>query len=183
MRELYFLHSSSRAVDVRDSQHVECIRSIVFDADSRLMAVAGDDKLISVWETATWSVVARGRPQKKVAAIAFAPSHAPTHVFAGDRFGDIVSFPLPPAVLEVARGGILSSSSSSSAASADAATLQPCARTSFGHYSQITSLVLAGSPQRPLLISGDVDTRLRVGRFPHTFDIVSMCLGNRECVV
>jgi hypothetical protein len=54
------------------------------------------------------------------------------------------------------------------------------AKVSFGHFSQVTMMTLIGSAEHPLLVSGDADERLRVGRFPATFDIQSMCLGHRK---
>ncbi len=103
----------------------------------------------------------------------FGPPAAPTHILAGDRFGDISAFVLPPPVRAAlghapsaasasapAAASSLSSSSSaaatataaSAASAAQAAAQELDARASFGHFSQCTALVAAGSAARPLIV-------------------------------
>jgi WD40 repeat protein len=153
--------STGALVSLQGCQHTGCIRAMSFDANSTFFAVSGDDKLVLVWDVATWNVRASLRHVKKVSALVFTPSQ----LFVADRFGDVVAFPLPANLAE-----------------ANAVELKEEPRSSFGHFSQVTSMIQGGSIDRPVLITGDVDTRIRVCRFPHTFDIVSMCLGNEKCV-
>ena len=38
-------------------QHSDVIRSVVFSPDGKLLVTSGQDRKVTVWETATWTVV------------------------------------------------------------------------------------------------------------------------------
>jgi hypothetical protein len=49
--------SARAAVQLPPSPHTECIRTIAFDADSLVCATSGDDKVVAIWETKTWTLL------------------------------------------------------------------------------------------------------------------------------
>ena len=164
--------SAGRLVDAPALHAREVVRGVVFDATSHWLAIGGDDKIVRVFDTATWTLRATSVPTggaKKFAAVIFAPAAAgadhPSHVICADRFGDVLVLALTPPV-----------------GASTSWTLVPDEARHFGHFSACTSLVLAGTAAAPLVVSADCDERIRVARWPHTFDIQSMCLAHTLCV-
>lgn len=127
-------------------------------------------------------------------------NEAPSHILLSDRFGDVN-------VLAIQPNNVSAISSVPSSASAPASSIQSLLKLnlvqdemlSFGHFSLCSTLTMGGPANRPLVdsysfhlysrsttrgshqvFSGDGDHRLRVARWPATFDIQAVCLGNER---
>jgi len=166
-------HVGARRVlsaDLAAHRHSESVRAIAFSEDGAMLATSGDDKRLLIFATSTWTLLASylsPTHPKKITALAFAPArsaHPPSHILLADRFGDVQALTL-------------------TAPSPTTLTLSLDVRASFGHFSLVSSLGLAGTVTHPLVISADADQRIRVAHWPHTFNIQSICLAHELYVV
>eukprot|EP00455_Lapot_gusevi_P035232 TRINITY_DN389_c0_g1_i2.p1 TRINITY_DN389_c0_g1~~TRINITY_DN389_c0_g1_i2.p1 ORF type:complete len:530 (+),score=177.72 TRINITY_DN389_c0_g1_i2:99-1592(+) len=156
-----------QSADLENQQPQDTIRCIDFDAQSQYCAVSGDDKNLVIFKTSDWSTVFILKEKKKISALRFSP-HPSSHLLVSDRFGDVHAYRLS-AVEEKSEHGTESKLS-----------LTLDAQTSFGHFSSVG--VLEFGLNGKVLISGDADERLRVCRWPLTYDILSFCLGHSQFI-
>ncbi|KAL2645446.1 hypothetical protein R1flu_013033 [Riccia fluitans] len=78
------------------ARHGEAIRAISFNDKGNFFSSAGDDKLVKLWNTESWSCIKTIRLPKKVTSVAF--SKDSKWVLFADKFGAV--YTLPTAVKE-----------------------------------------------------------------------------------
>ncbi|KAG0494860.1 hypothetical protein HPP92_005854 [Vanilla planifolia] len=150
--------------DIGDPSHTDTIRVICFGANGRLFASAGDDKLVKIWKTDSWTYIANVYSEKRVSTVAI--SHDGLFVTFADKFGVVWIYGLEDC-------------QSKSAAHKKAVTL-------LSHYcSIITSLKI--SPDGQFIASADRDFKIRITVFPKepmigAHEIQSFCLGHADFV-
>jgi len=142
------------ASETSNEAHTAPIRSLCFSRDGEILASGADDKLVKVWDVATWKCYLSKPLVKKVTAVVLTADAAA--VVGSDKFGDVCSF----------------------AATRDGADEDP--KFLLGHMSLVTTMVLNPSCDR--LITADRDEHIRVSHFPDGFDIDMMCLGHKTFV-
>ncbi|KAG6545968.1 hypothetical protein Mapa_012629 [Marchantia paleacea] len=93
LRIFDFLKNAPVAVkdNTTPGNHGEAIRAVAFNDEGTFFASAGDDKLVKLWNTDTWSCVKTIRLPKKVTAVAF--SKDSKWVLFADKFGAVHCLP------------------------------------------------------------------------------------------
>ncbi|BBN11292.1 tRNA (guanine-N(7)-)-methyltransferase subunit TRM82 [Marchantia polymorpha subsp. ruderalis] len=93
LRIFDFLKNTPVAVEdnTTPGKHGEAIRAVAFNEEGTLFASAGDDKLVKLWITETWSCVKTTRLPKKVTSVAF--SKDSKWVLFADKFGAVHCLP------------------------------------------------------------------------------------------
>lgn len=145
--------------------HKDSIRAILYGANGKLFASAGDDKVVKIWSAETWRCISTVCSEKRVSAVAI--SNDGQHVCFADKFGvvwvvDLHDLDGNPAVVDKKAAPLLA------------------------HYcSIITSLEF--SPDGQFVISADRDFKIRVTVFPKrpldgAHEIQSFCLEHTEFV-
>lgn len=80
---------SQRAVAIKEittsSGHQDAIKAIGFNKEGNMFVSAGDDKLVKLWDTKTWSCSKTSQTHKKVSAAAF--SYDNKWIVFADKFG------------------------------------------------------------------------------------------------
>ncbi|GAQ84245.1 WD repeat containing protein [Klebsormidium nitens] len=142
-------------------RHREAIRAIAFHPSGALFASGGDDKLVKVWDTATWTCRKTVSGPKKISSVVF--SADARWLCFSDKYGivHVTSTGGPGDAVDSAEAGIKQ-------------LLAHCS-------SIITSLAM--SPDGRFIASADRDYKLRVSVFPATPlagapEIQSFCLGH-----
>ncbi|DBA81758.1 TPA: WD repeat-containing protein 4 [Trebouxia sp. C0004] len=140
-------------------RHAAPIRAVAFDATGKYFLTAGDEKLVKVWDTMSWSLLQTINSPKKITAAVF--SNNSSLVAFADKFGDVLTAKLQP--------------SQSAPTSGPAAPL-------LGHLCSIVTS-LAFSPDGRQLVSTDQDCKVRVSTMPSephkgAHSIQSMCMGH-----
>ncbi|CAA7394809.1 unnamed protein product [Spirodela intermedia] len=144
--------------------HSGDVKAVAFGAEGNLFASAGNDKLVKVWATDSWSCIRSVCSEKRLSAVAI--SHDGHFVLFADKFGVIWIFSLD--------------------VGDDNASAEEKAVPLLGHYcSIITSLKF--SPDGQFIASADRDFKIRVTVFPKrplkgAHEIQSFCLGHTDFV-
>ncbi|GBG75282.1 hypothetical protein CBR_g19915 [Chara braunii] len=162
----------------RPDRHGDSIRACAFHPSGRFFASGGDDKLLKLWDTATWQCRRNIRHPKKISALTFSADGC--WVITADKFG----------VVHVA-------------AAHDATTVELCGASAdehadgektdvdqptqlLAHYSSIITSVAVSDDGR-FVASADRDFKVRVSVFPRqpkrgAHEIQSFCLGHTQFV-
>uniref|UniRef100_A0A6V7QY52 tRNA (guanine-N(7)-)-methyltransferase non-catalytic subunit n=1 Tax=Ananas comosus var. bracteatus TaxID=296719 RepID=A0A6V7QY52_ANACO len=155
----------SMLADSGGPSHSDTIRDITFCPNGSLFASAGDDKLVKIWRTDTWSCVRTVFTEKRVSAVAI--SCDGLYVTFADKFGLVWLVSLG----EDVEGHALVDN-------------KPVPI--LGHYcSIITSMKF--SPDGRFIATADRDFKIRITLFPKrplkgAHEIQSFCLGHTDYV-
>ncbi|KAJ3074378.1 WD repeat-containing protein 4 [Podochytrium sp. JEL0797] len=128
------------------------IRTIAFHKSGQWMAVASDSRNVEVWNLKTWELVAKKMLLKRPNALAFADDGDAEQVgdlVVADKFGDVYRIPV---------------------------TGSDKIKLLLGHCSLVTDMILCHSSN--LLLTSDRDEKIRISKFPDTFEIQGFCLGH-----
>ncbi|KND04607.1 uncharacterized protein SPPG_00324 [Spizellomyces punctatus DAOM BR117] len=128
------------------------IRALAYHPETRHLAVATETKELDVWDIGTYQKVSSRTTIKRANCLEF--SRDGERVLCGDKFGDVYSF------------------KSSDATDKESLML--------GHVSMLTAMAI--TPDGKHIITADRDEKIRVSRYPLSFDIVQFCLGHKEFV-
>ncbi|XP_065861126.1 uncharacterized protein [Euphorbia lathyris] len=151
--------------DSAEPFHKDSIRAIRYSKSGKLLVSAGDDKLVKIWSTDSWSCTSSVCSEKRVSAVAI--SNDELYVCFADKFGVVWVVDLDEL------------DGHKSLVNKKAAPL-------LAHYcSIITSLEF--SPDGQFILSADRDFKIRVTVFPKkpldgAHEIQSFCLGHTEFV-
>ncbi|KAJ1955039.1 tRNA (guanine-N(7)-)-methyltransferase non-catalytic subunit trm82 [Linderina pennispora] len=115
------------------------------------------DKGLYIYSTASWSIVREAETPKRANAVVFDPSGA--NVLAADKFGDVVRLTATPAT--------------------DGDSEKPVVL--LGHVSILCDIEFTHG-DRPYVLTCDRDEKLRVSRYPNSYNIQSFCLGHTAFV-
>ncbi|KAL2913801.1 tRNA (guanine-N(7)-)-methyltransferase non-catalytic subunit trm82 [Polyrhizophydium stewartii] len=132
----------------------ERIRGVCWNEATSTMAVSTDSKALQLWRTsgASWELLNSRQTIKRNNCVVFSPSGS--DVIVGDKFGDVYRFPVAD---PTKRAQLL-----------------------VGHVSMITDL--AWSHDRKFIITADRDEKIRVSKYPNSFEIERFCLGHEQYV-
>jgi tRNA (guanine-N(7)-)-methyltransferase subunit TRM82 len=122
--------------------------------DEDVCCVADSHKRLLMYETSSWSLIRQVSTERKVSLITFDSSGR--RVLVADRTGDVY----------------LIDCSDENA--------EPRVSLLMGHLSIILSLVITYDDR--FIVTADRDEKIRVSRFPNSYNIQSYCLGHREFV-
>jgi len=136
----------------QDETNKTNIRSISFNNDASILAVASDDKKLKFWDVKTGKCLSIKNTPKKVNSIVF-ESHG-KKVLIADGFGDVYSYSIDEEDGE--KESLL------------------------GHVSMLTDILL--SKDEKYVITSDRDEKIRVTRYPKTYIIHNFCLGHKEYI-
>ncbi|TPX67385.1 hypothetical protein SpCBS45565_g03869 [Spizellomyces sp. 'palustris'] len=133
------------------------IRALAYHPETRHLAVATETKELDVWDIGTYERVSSRMTIKRANCLEF--SKDGERVLCGDKFGDVYSF------------------KSSDTTDKESLIL--------GHVSMLTAMganMQAITPDGKHILTADRDEKIRVSRYPLSFDIVQFCLGHKEFV-
>ncbi|KAJ3408068.1 WD repeat-containing protein 4 [Chytridiales sp. JEL 0842] len=116
------------------------------------MIVTSDSKVMHSWDLSTMTRLGTWDTYKRPNVIKISPDGK--FILVGDKFGDVFSIPIDD---YESNGKLL-----------------------LGHVSIITDLTL--SRDGKYIITADRDEKIRVSKYPLTYDIQSFCLGHKEFV-
>jgi len=136
----------------------EPVRILKFSSDEAYFLTAGDDKVVRLYETGTFKLLTSKLMTKKIVAGDF--SFDGKFVVA-DKTGDVFALSMPDLAGDDESALIM------------------------GHLSQITNLAVAKSdivPGGGVIVTCDMDERVRVSRYPKAYVIESFLLGHASFV-
>ncbi|CAM6089284.1 unnamed protein product [Calypogeia fissa] len=141
-------------------RHGEAIRAVAFNKEGNLFSSAGDDKLVKLWDTNSWTCIKTTRVAKKVTGVSFTQDSK--WLLFADKFG--VVFVIP--------------TSTSEKLDEPVQLLAHCC-------SIITDLKM--SPEGKYIVTADRDFKIRVSVLPAVptngaHEIWSYCLGHTSFV-
>eukprot|EP01105_Mastigella_eilhardi_P024181 TRINITY_DN6266_c0_g1_i1.p1 TRINITY_DN6266_c0_g1~~TRINITY_DN6266_c0_g1_i1.p1 ORF type:complete len:422 (-),score=120.34 TRINITY_DN6266_c0_g1_i1:51-1286(-) len=129
-------------------------------AQRTLLATAGDEKAVKVWDvSAEHRLCFSFNTKKRISAMAFAQSGDALTLLLADKFGEVYAARVP-------------------AAAEAASAVTPSVV--LGHCSLVTCLAV--SPCSGYMATGDRDEKLRVSRFPAAHMIESFCMGHTQFI-
>mmetsp|Transcript_9228 Transcript_9228/g.19058 ORF Transcript_9228/g.19058 Transcript_9228/m.19058 type:complete len:457 (-) Transcript_9228:163-1533(-) len=164
---------SSKGVELVEEKealkHTAALRCLAFAQSGHLMASAGDDKLVKVWDTKTWKCLRSWLSPKKISAVQFSPKG--DWVFFANKFGEVLAASCSAAELEK-----------------EVTELKPGEGSNLvlGHCCSIITDILIPSDGRHI-ITCDRDEKIRTSRMPTdpsdgSHEIAAYCLGHRSFV-
>lgn len=128
------------------------IRVAAYSKSTQRIALFSDDKGLQVYEGTEYKKILSTKTLKRVMCASF--SDDGSSIFAGDRAGDVYKF------------------------STFDEKIQPLLL--LGSVSILTDLVF--SEDRKFMITADRDEKIRINRYPQTYEIVHFCLGHTEFI-
>ncbi|OUM68231.1 hypothetical protein PIROE2DRAFT_4109 [Piromyces sp. E2] len=128
------------------------IRSINFNNDASILAVASDDKNLKFWNVKTGECLLTKNTPKKVNSLVF--ENNGRNVLVADGFGDVYRY----SVDDSEENGKLM----------------------LGHVSMLTDILL--SKDEKYVITSDRDEKIRITNYPKTYIIKTFCLGHKEYI-
>mmetsp|Transcript_29555 Transcript_29555/g.49677 ORF Transcript_29555/g.49677 Transcript_29555/m.49677 type:complete len:459 (+) Transcript_29555:108-1484(+) len=151
------------------AKHIASVRCIAFAPSGHLMASAGDDKLVKVWDTQTWKCLRTWLSPKKISAIQFSPKG--DWIFFANKFGEVLTASCSPENLAI-----------------EVDELKPGegADLVLGHCCSIITDIVIPLDGR-LIVTCDRDEKIRSSRMPTdpsdgSHEIAAFCLGHRSFV-
>ncbi|KAJ2554289.1 hypothetical protein EV175_002637 [Coemansia sp. RSA 1933] len=149
--------SGSPAVKIEKAEDGAAIKAAAFSRDGSLLAVCTANKSVLIYETAGWTCLRRTVAEKRVNAVCFDPTG--DYLVTGDKFGDAYRVSV--------RGE------------------QEKHEVLLGHVSIICdvkfTLSTPAAPQQYILTC-DRDEKIRVSKYPNSYNIQAFCLGHTEFV-
>ncbi|KAI8065924.1 WD40-repeat-containing domain protein [Gongronella butleri] len=137
---------------VAQAKQDQC-KTLVFSPNGAQLATSGDDKVLRVYDTASWTEAFTRPVNKRLNAMRFTKDGK--QIVTVDKFGDAFCHPCE---------------------AADKDDLEPIV----GHVSMVTDLAL--SDDEKYIITSDRDEHIRVSRFPNGYNIEAFCLGHTDVV-
>ncbi|CDH50810.1 trna (guanine-n-)-methyltransferase subunitwdr4 [Lichtheimia corymbifera JMRC:FSU:9682] len=139
----------------RKQEYMDLYRNMAFSQDGSLLASAGEDKKINVYDANDWSLKYSRNAVKRVNAIQF--NKDASKIVIADKFGDVFCHPAEKSDGEEEK-------------------MAPI----LGHVSMITDMTL--SADEKYVVTADRDEHIRVSRFPNGYNIESFCLAHTDVV-
>ncbi|ORX57704.1 WD40 repeat-like protein [Piromyces finnis] len=128
------------------------IRSINFNNDASILAVASDDKNLKFWDVNTGKCLLAKNTPKKVNSLVF--ENNGKNVLVADGFGDVYRY----SIIDSEENGKLM----------------------MGHVSMLTDILL--SRDEKYILTSDRDEKIRVTKYPKTYIIKNFCFGHKEYI-
>ncbi|KAJ1958814.1 hypothetical protein GGI12_004647, partial [Dipsacomyces acuminosporus] len=132
------------------------IRAAAFSRDGTQFAVCTVDKAVYIYSTETWETIRSLTTAKRTNAVAFDPNGE--YLVAADKFGDAYRMSPYPRSSEEEKPSLL-----------------------LGHVSILCDIKFTWG-DRPYVLTCDRDEKLRVSKYPNSYNIQSFCLGHTEFV-
>eukprot|EP00798_Chlamydomonas_sp_ICE-L_P016483 gene16483-22705_t len=139
------------------------LRVCEFNADGSRLVTGGDDKMLRLWDTATWKCLGQWKAPKRVCAGTFTTDSK--HFFFADKYGDVLVAPCD--------------------GSTDGETVSE-PPVLLGHLCSILTSVTV-SPDNKFIVTTDKDKKVRVSIMPPkpmlgSVEIQTYCLGHTQYV-
>lgn len=163
------------------SAHSATVRAIALPpAHSPLCraVTGGDDKLLIVWDTSVtpWTNVGSVTVEKKITTVHLLDDGADSWmVLYGDKFGQCAL--LKPSDFTQSEKSISSELKQGERVNP---VTEPAAI--LGHYATVTALAVLQCSAGQYVVTADRDEKIRVSRFPDSYDIVAYCLRHTDYV-
>ncbi|KAK3867100.1 hypothetical protein Pcinc_027414 [Petrolisthes cinctipes] len=141
-------------------------------SDGQYLAAACEGKVVVVWCSQTWNVVAVHSLNKRPMALAITLDSST--IIVADKTGDVYEFPLK----NTPRRKDNTDASSEEPTCGIGEDAEP--RPLLGHLSMLLDVAL--SEDNKFIITADRDEKIRVSHFPQAYDIHTFCLGHTEFV-
>eukprot|EP01132_Coremiostelium_polycephalum_P010991 gene10991-13466_t len=180
---LYLLNTStlkSYSIDNSD-QHKGLIRSIEFSYNRKYLLTSSLDKSIKIWSLESVNTADNNtnikclktlNTNKKIISSIFTGNDE--SVLVSDKCGDVFTYSL----VDDSKNKSLSNAKENKLTKQD--ERENDENLSFGHYSSIVDLKL--SKCFNYLFSADRDEKIRISKYPNTFDIERFCLGHSKYI-
>ncbi|KAJ2082321.1 hypothetical protein H4R24_001697 [Coemansia sp. RSA 988] len=143
-----------------DSPGKGSIGAVTFTRDGSLLAVCTSEKSVTIYATNSWDVVCTRTAEKRVNALAFDPQGE--YLLTADKSGDVYKIP---------------TTAEDSSSTQTKEKPEPL----LGHVSILCDIKFSYGT-RPYVLTCDRDEKLRISRYPNTYNIEAFGLGHKEFV-
>lgn len=145
--------STNETVELnQDEVNKTNVRSIAFNNEASILAVASDDKKLKFWDVKSGNCLSTKNTPKKVNSLVFEKNGK--NVLIADGFGDVYRYTVDNSIEE---GKLM-----------------------LGHVSMLTDILLTQNEK--YVITSDRDEKIRVTKYPKTYIIKTFCLGHKEYI-
>jgi WD40 repeat protein len=130
----------------------ESVVAMTVSCQGQLLAVCTSEKRLVVWECQQWRVRGERTVAKRVTSLQF--SESAEHILAADRAGEVTRY----CVTDLSTAG----------------------EELLGHLSMLLDMVMVSHDSH--VITCDRDEKIRVSKYPNSYNIETYCLGHTEFV-
>jgi len=152
--------------------NVSCIR---FSPDGSLLGIATDSKLLYIWDTKTWQLLGTKKLLKRPMALSFDPKLS--ELLLADKTGDVYSFPLVNGAFKEDGGNSTTENRNGNNVEEE---IEKEKVPILGHLSMLLDMIITNDGQ--YIVTCDRDEKIRVSKFPNSYNIQTFCLGHTEFV-
>ncbi|KAH7913061.1 WD40-repeat-containing domain protein [Hygrophoropsis aurantiaca] len=166
------LHSTTTFPDAEKDALLKAgpVRCAAVNSSGNLMACAGDDKQLKVWDIGQLKLLSSRELPKKPTSIHFTKDD---NILVSDKFGDVFKYSLQPsddlALPQQPKRDALTSHENPSGG-----------QLILGHASLLTAALLTREEQ--FIVTADRDEHIRISWYPEGYTIESYCLGHEKFV-
>ncbi|KAG4105760.1 WD40 repeat-like protein [Neocallimastix lanati (nom. inval.)] len=146
------LSTNETIVLIQGENNNSFVRSIAFNNDATVLAVASDDKKLKFWDVKIGRCISIKNTPKKVNSIIFEKNGK--KILVADGFGDVYRYTVNSSIEE---GELM-----------------------LGHVSMLTDILL--SSDEKYVLTSDRDEKIRITHYPKTYVISNYCLGHKEYI-